>query len=156
MSISNKINNFFENKKFKFVSEIIILRTDGISLYSNFSNTEKETLAGALTCSLWQAAKALSEQVLVKKGDYRLAFDTTTSGIYILPIKLANKEYYICTFWKDQKVPAQLKNEVRKIKDELESFLEGNNIVQEENREGFLFQNITDAEMDDLFSMKRV
>ena len=107
---------------------------------------------------MWQAAQSLSS--LLKKEDnfyeFRLGFDTTETGLYILPFKLKGNDYYISAIYNDVDNPARLKRNLRLLKENLEIYLtsvesaDSNDEAKVSNE--YLFDNITDDEMDNLFS----
>ena len=84
-------------------------------------------------------------------GLFRFSFDTSSSGIYILPLDINSKKYYLGAIFYNQINPAILKNELKKLLFSFQS--EILNFDEEEvKNQSFLFGNITDKEMNDIFT----
>lgn len=159
MNLNLVVKQFFEENDYhKIADKIIVLRKDGICIYSNISDQNEAASMGALIGGVWQAAQALSQ--LTHKTDsyqeYRLGFDTSSDGLYILPICIKSEDYYIGGVYSDAYNPAKLKQKIKMLKDNLEVYLAeyaptaGDS--NEEEKEDFLFDEISDEEMDNLFS----
>ena len=155
-NFNDLIKNFFEtNNVGQMAARVSVVRNDGIILYSNINDYLEASSIGALTGGLWQAAQALSSLATNNTSEsegFRLSFDTTNQGLYILPFKIDNKEYFLCSIYEDVVNPGLLKRDFRNIKDRLVNYIKENEIKTVEIKSGFLFNNITDAEMDNLFS----
>lgn len=154
MNLNAIIKKFIHDHSFQDLSErIVIIRYDGISVYSNAQDDFESATICALVSGLWQAAKSLN--TLIENGEdffeHRLSFDTTANGIYILPIKILQDEYFVCSLYKDIANPAKLKRNLRQLKDKLEIHLESVEVDKTIDRSGYLFKNITDAEIDKIF-----
>ena len=158
MNLSTIIKQFFiENDFDKLAQKTAVVRNDGIVLFSNSKDFKESSSIGALVGGLWQAAQSLNTIV---SGDsdvleFRLSFDTSNQGIYILPFTINKKEYYICAIYNEVNNPALLKRNLRNIKNNLSDFLKEYCVTTEENKADYLFQNITDEEMDNLFATSR-
>lgn len=165
MNVNKLIKQFFiENDYHRIADRIVVLRGDGISIYSNIEDQYESSSIGALVSGLWQAAESLSS--MLKKDDqfidFRLAFDTTSDGLYVVPFKMMGKIFYLCAIYSDTDNPGKLKRHIRLLKDNLEVFVSEfklnkpvNKINKEEKgmaRSGFLFESISDEEMDKLFA----
>ncbi|EQC42914.1 hypothetical protein M899_0064 [Bacteriovorax sp. BSW11_IV] len=160
----NSVNDFFENvANFSVVDNfaVIFARRDGVLLYSKsyFQNEIEKEAIGALTSGLWQAAKALIDMIPNTKDedDFRLSFDTSSGGLYLLPVEHAGAEYQLGLVFKDMTNPAQLKNKIRTTRDQLEYFLQevfvdNNETPVLKSESDFLFNDITDDEVDSLFA----
>lgn len=156
----SSVNDFFENVAKLSVTEnfaIIFARRDGVLLYSKsyFKDAIEKEAIGALTSGLWQAAKALIDLIpnTDEEDDFRLSFDTSSGGLYLLPVEHQGEEYQLGLVFKGSINPAQLKSKLRNTRDQLEYFLQevfaG---MPVENKNSFLFNDITDDEMDSLFA----
>ena len=145
---------FTENDYDKLASRIVVVRNDGINIYSNTANDFETSSIGALVSGVWQAASSLSKMTnnKVKQENFRLSFDTTLDGLYILPLRILGEVYFICALFTDEDNPAKLKRYVRLLRDNLEVYLRELTFDENKNREGYLFSEITDSEMDNLFS----
>lgn len=158
MNLNKIIKHFFmENDYHLMAAKTAVVRSDGIVLFSNSESFEESSSIGALVGGLWQAATSLNSIVSNKNKefDFRLSFDTSNQGIYILPININKKEFYICAIYNEVDNPALLKRNLRNLQGNLENFLSDYNFKKLESREDYLFKNITDEEMDNLFSFSR-
>jgi hypothetical protein len=140
---------------------LVIFREDGLVLYQSESQDSKTTASlGALMGGSWQAATAMlniNNQGQDDINEFRMSFDSSSSGIYILPIGEVDKhKLYLGTLYHSQVNPAQLKNRLRTFKQGLETFTEKINVRRKKENTSdsgkFLFNNISDSEMDNLFS----
>lgn len=131
---------------------VFIVRVDGVILFSNEKGVLKKSAdhIGALVAGLWQAAE-MTQKLLGNEDqsiDYRLGFDSTESGLFILPINRDNELFLIGTIYSEMNNPAVLKNNLRQYRDKLEFYeLE----EQCSNDSKVLFENITDDEMNKIF-----
>ncbi|MEX0798190.1 MAG: hypothetical protein WEB87_05480 [Bacteriovoracaceae bacterium] len=159
MNVTSLVKEFFVENEFDLLSEkVAIIRQDGNVLYANSINSLEASNIGALVSGVWQAAQSLSS--LVNKSqlsrEYRLSFDTSSDGIYILPVSLGESPYYFCSIFKDRMNPGKLKQNMRSVSFLLEAYMREELLslkAPQDSKEssGYLFENITDAEMDQLF-----
>lgn len=158
MNLNKVIKHFFVENDFQRIADkMAVVRPDGIVLYSNSNGFEESSSIGALVGGLWQAAHALNS-IVSKQSDimeFRLSFDTSNEGIYILPLTINNKEFYICAIYSEVNNPALLKRNLRNLKEILSRYLLEYAEHSTHSTEEFLFTNITDEEMDNLFSLSR-
>ncbi len=166
ISFQSIILKFFDNYNLESSlrkNGIYLCRNDGILLYSNGKTAPslEDASIGALLGGVWQAAEALSAFIPTSNNSadqiYRLSFDDSSQGIYILPIMHQTQKYYLSLSYAKELNPGLLKSNFRKLGDDLSDFL-----IKKENREKvesksnkkdtLLFNNITDEEMDSLFS----
>lgn len=148
--VDNKLNRY----------SFFLIRQDGVVLYNNnnLGNNLSKSSIGALLGGVWQASKALSEFIPKKANDdiFRLSFDTSSQGIYILPIKIYEEELFLGLIYFDEVNPGLIKNKIRDMAQSFSEYMHielknsSKNFKKEKNE--FLFQNITDDEMDKLFS----
>lgn len=158
MNLSSAIKLFFHENDFQKLSDrISVIRHDGISVYSNVKNDFESASISALVGGLWQGAKSLNSLVKTNNEflDFKLSFDSSENGLFIMPFLLNKQEYYLCTIYKDVVNPAKLKRDMRLIKENLEVYLEDFSFELDHRagRESFLFKDITDAEIDRLFDL---
>lgn len=155
-NINQIIKTFFNDVDLFDESEVSVIRNDGIVVFSTIENDLDKASVGALVSGLWQAAFSVSAYIdrKPKEEDFRLSFDTSKSGINIIPITVNNKTFFFCTLFKESINPAKLKQKMKVISNELENYVKTHFVQEEptEQREGYLFQNITDEEMDRLFN----
>lgn len=162
--IPKYVESFFKScevdKKIERYS-FFLIRQDGVVLYHNndLGNSLSKSSIGALLGGVWQASRALSE--FIPKNDnqdmFRLSFDTSSQGIYILPIKVFDEELFLGLIYFDEVNPGFIKNKIRDMANSLSEYLhfELENHLSKKTKlnkkEDFLFEDITDAEMDKLF-----
>ncbi|MDC1173876.1 hypothetical protein OAT67_00640 [Bacteriovoracaceae bacterium] len=130
---------------------IFVARMDGVILFSNEKpplDKNKESI-GALVAGLWQAAELSNQFLESAQEDTRLSFDTSDGGIYVLPISISNEKHLYGAMYSGQINPGMIKNLIRKLRDKSE--LELRNEVSTLKSE-YLFNNVTDEEVDNLFS----
>ena len=155
--IGKKINVFLsqETRTSEFIrSPIFLCRDDGLLVFFNATQIDERNASsiGALVGGAWQAAASLSEFIPHNKDDlgFRLSFDTSSRGLYVLPVLIEDREYYLGIIFNDEINPALVKAKLRKL------LLRFNHSIKTEGRKKPephrpLFDNITDSEMDALF-----
>lgn len=172
MSNSSKIPKYVESffqsceidakiNRFSF----FMIRYDGVVLYhnNNMGNSLSKSSIGALLGGVWQAAKALADFIPKEKRNegYRLSFDTSEQGIYIVPIECEHEELYLGLIYHDEVNPGFIKSKMREIAGSFSEYL--NHEMQDHEKQKvtaqtakssaeFLFGDISDAEMDRLFA----
>lgn len=154
MNLNALIKKFIQENNYQTLSQrFVVIRHDGISIYSNAEDDFESASICALVSGVWQAAKSLNSLVDSENSFYnhRLSFDTSSTGFSVLPIKIMDEEYYICSIYKDVSNPAKLKQQMRVFKDKLENYLLNNSFENQVDRSGYLFKNITDEEIDKIF-----
>jgi hypothetical protein len=143
-----------------------LIRFDGVVLYhnNNLANSLSKSSIGALLAGVWQAARALSEFIPKEKSDegYRLSFDTTSQGIYVVPIAAGSQELYMGLIYHDEVNPGFIKNKIREMATSFGEFLEQelkeferSNLKSSTEKNDFLFGDISDSEMDRLFAFEK-
>tara|TARA_B100001971_G_scaffold213155_1_gene245561 strand:- start:150806 stop:151309 length:504 start_codon:yes stop_codon:yes gene_type:complete len=167
MNLKLLIQNFFEENDFgKISAHLSVVRSDGIVIYSNEGDALISNSMGALASGLWQAANSMINYVGDSDDmDYRLSFDTSSSGVFVLPLELNNTRCYLVSVYQDALNPAKLKQQLKNLMFLLEMYIrdetisvskDSNKIIGNETREGYLFKDITDEEIDKLFGFSRV
>jgi hypothetical protein len=157
MNVTERIKHVLEPKKAGIKARLFVTREDGITIYDTVQN-QTTTSVSALVSGVWQASEALMGLAHPNQDvmEFRLGFDTSSQGIYLFPFSLTGKRYFLGAIYHDCVNPGQLKRQVAMIKEEMDRlFLElpvENKKVKTSNREGFLFTEITDEEIDRLFS----
>jgi hypothetical protein len=155
----DKIKQILESKKEGVRARLFATREDGITIYDSVQNQTTASVS-ALVSGVWQASEAL--MLLAQPTDnvmeFRLAFDTSSQGMFLFPFSYEEKRYFLGAIYQDCINPGQLKRQIAMIKEEMDSFFqqEPKTIKSKSNsseRKGFLFQDISDAEIDRLFSV---
>lgn len=154
-SVNAVIKNIIDPKLNSINARLFVTRNDGITIYDS---TEDETTSSvsALVSGVWQASEALMG--LVGKNndlfEYRLGFDTSSEGIYLFSFEMNGKSYCCGAIYKDCLNPGFLKRQVMMLKSDLETTqMPVKPTGPTEQRDGFLFSDITDEEMDGLFTL---
>ncbi len=156
--ISCKIKDFFNQKRIKeqiIGLKVFVTFTEGILLYQSEEGDFQHI--GALMAGLWQAAMAINpENKNVELP--RLSFDTGDSGFYLLSLDFGKNDQIISIQYQNQINPGKVKMRFRLLRDSLENYLKKNINQQDQQEyivsksENFLFNDISDSEMDSLFS----
>ncbi|HLT22628.1 MAG TPA: hypothetical protein VKZ84_04265 [Bacteriovoracaceae bacterium] len=154
-SVNGIIKNIIDPKLKSINARLFVTRNDGITIYDS---TEDETTSSvsALVSGVWQASEALMGLVGKNNNlfDYRLGFDTSSEGIYLFSFEFDGKSYCCGAIYKDCLNPGLLKRQVMMLKSDLETIdVPFKKNKDTSKRDGFLFTDITDEEMDNLFTL---
>ncbi|TNF28923.1 MAG: hypothetical protein EP319_08105 [Deltaproteobacteria bacterium] len=135
---------------------VFVCRQDGVVLYKKdgIGLSVSHSSVGALLGGVWQAASTLASFLpeSEKKEIFRLSFDTSSTGVYILPFQMKNNDYYLGLLYNDELNPGFIKNRLRDLMMRLEEYLAefAEEARKEEN--DLLFENITDDEIEAIFA----
>jgi hypothetical protein len=156
-TITERVNFILEPKKPGVKARLFVAREDGITIYDSIQNNTT-TSVSALVSGVWQASEALMNLIHPQNDvlEFRLAFDTSSRGIYLFPFETAGSKYFLGAIYNDCLNPGLLKRQISNIKNELHQYLESQPIVKKSvvsQRQGYLFQDISDEEIDRLFSL---
>lgn len=161
INVAEKMKTFLTPKTKVIKARLFVTREDGITVYDSVQDKTTTSVA-ALVSGVWQASEALMGMVNKDQNvmEFRLAFDTSEQGIYLFPFELSGKRYFLGAIYKECVNPGQLKRQIALVKEELDRvFAETNPVVKKTTqapvREGFLFKEITDEEIDRLFQVER-
>lgn len=158
MNVTEKIKHVLDPKKAGIKARLFVTRDDGITIYDSVQN-ETTTSVSALVSGVWQASEALMGLAHPNQDvmEFRLAFDTSSQGIYLFPFSMNGKRFFLGAIYKDTVNPGQLKRQIALIKEEMDRlFVEDKTVpvkTVSSERDGYLFMDITDAEMDRLFGL---
>lgn len=163
MSISEKIKLILAPKTKGVKARLFVTREDGIAIYDSVQD-HTSTSVSALVSGVWQASEALIGIAQPKHDmmEFRLGFDTSSQGIYLFPLNLSGKKYFLGAIYQDCVNPGFLKRQIALIKEEVDKHFQLNTSTEikkttsVQNREGFLFKDISDEEIDRLFSQDRI
>lgn len=159
--LSTELKVFFDQEKDHIFKrfDIFLCRNDGVLVYNTSKLTDSVESVGVLLCGMWQAADALSSFLPTRDADecFRLCFDTSSNGIYVLPVNVDSMEYYLGAIFYDELNPGMIKLKLRELKDRLRKFIKKELFNTKHSDKGgqYLFKNISDEEMDKLFSFSR-
>ncbi len=159
LNVHEQIKLVLEPKKAGISARLFVTREDGITVYDSVQDKTTTSVA-ALVSGVWQASEALIGMVQQNNNimDFRLGFDTSSQGIYLFPFSHSGKRYFLGAIYNDCLNPGQLKRQIALIKEEMDRLFESEAIKKVEpkvtiSRDGFLFQDISDEEIDRLFSL---
>lgn len=157
MTVTERIRVILEPKRAGLRARLFVTREDGITIYDSVQDKTTTSVA-ALVSGVWQASEALMGLVQPENDamEFRLGFDTSAQGIYLFPFTLASKRYFLGAIYQDCLNPGQLKRQIALIKEELDRLFQDEPQPQKKiisSREGYLFQDITDQEIDRLFAL---
>jgi hypothetical protein len=157
VTITEKIKFILEPKLPGINARLFVTREDGITIYDSIQNNTTTSVA-ALVSGVWQASEALMNLVHDQNEvmDFRLGFDTSSQGIYLFPFELSGKRYFLGAIYNNCLNPGQLKRQISMIKVEMETIFINEPLPQKiimSSRQGYLFQDISDVEIDRLFSL---
>ena len=127
---------------------IYILRRDGIIIHQTKESSDQEAV-GALMVGAWESTNAL-KQGLSDSLEARLNLEfSSSSGISIHSFFFGEEDYLLGCIYQDQLNPGKLKMNLKQLAVSLSSqVLESKKGKSKEK----LFENITDQEIDKIFS----
>lgn len=135
---------------------LFICRQDGVFLFQEIDHIEIQRF-GALTAGMWQAAESVGRGENENLNDFVLQFSSSDSGVFVYPLELAGETYLLTVVFKDEVNPGKLKNSCRRLRNYLvEEFDEAfpKHKIKNKNKTSreYLFSDISDSEIDKLFS----
>jgi hypothetical protein len=154
------IRPLIQKKESVLRARLFFVRHDGISIYDSAQDSSTQAV-GALSGGLWQAAEALMKMIDASSGpmEFRLGFDTSSQGVMIVPVQFQGGLYFLGAIYHESLNPALLKRQVIQLQDEITKKLLTIKTIKRAApkitaaRAGYLFDHITDEEMDRLFSL---
>lgn len=120
-----------------------ICRRDGMVLYATVKNPSP-TL-GALACGLWQASQELKKVSFQTNNLFKLSFESSSEGILFNEIE-GNSELFLITTYSNVVNPGLVKAKLRILTAQLKNF------SLSKKSGNFLFSDLSDNEIDNLFS----
>lgn len=132
----------------------IMTRGDGVIIYSNRLESESKA---ALLGGLWQAANQLRlmSEIEGSENSFRLNYDLSNKGISIRCIDYQNKQYYMAIIYNDVLNTGLLKKQWGDFTGEVQKKLELNQDLSFKDHNKFLFENLSDGEIDEVFNSIR-
>ena len=137
---------------------LFLCRSDGVFIFfrGNRISEQQRSSIGALMGGAWQAAQALTDFIPGKTGSgtFSLSFNSSIRGIHVLPVSIDREGYYLGSLFYDEINPGIVKSKLRILHLKLRRFIkESLKIVEKKGEDDRpLFKNITDAEIDAMFS----
>lgn len=159
MNWEDHFNIFFKDELSSFEScSFFVFREDGIPMFirNDLANLDNNAI-GALMGGSWQAANALASFIPRDKDGsriFRFSFDTSDRGVYILPFNIDDAKFIFGGIFFEEVNPALMKSRMRQVLEKLNTYIKGVRPSMKKKNEDFLFNDITDQEMDQLFSFK--
>jgi hypothetical protein len=138
-----------------------LIRYDGVVLYhnDNMENPLSKSSIGALLGGVWQAARALASFIPEETEEvYRLSFDTASRGVYVVPVNVRTEEFYLGLIYHNEVNPGLIKNKIRDMAHGFTAYMEGELknqpvlFTQNKKKNEYLFNDISDVEMDRVFA----
>ena len=100
------------------------------------------------------AAKTFGKFTNNNSPNSTLSFGSSAEGLFVNNVKIDVHEYIIFMIYKDCLNPAKLKLKFRSLRQLVEDFLFFE--LEQDTKEEKIFSDITDKEVDDLFSFTEV
>jgi len=157
MSVEKTLQEHFEKLSFDTPRNgftVLAISADGqvLSQMGDKKDSKELQSLGALLAGVWQASEALKDFMSEdeSKENLRLSFQNAHSGYLILPPSEKNPKIIFAFLFEKQTNPGKLKHLAGKIKNHFNE-IEILNKDSSESEE-FLFKNITEDEVDKLFS----
>ena len=141
---------------------VVVFRRDGHLLYSNASSEVAHTYTALLT-GAWHSAQALMEndQQRLQEDQGRLSFEFNLGGMMVSPFHIEKMKLFLGVLYTNEESPGKLKANLRLAVMELENIKNQGfsaesraqvlNNVSSLGRDEYLFKDITDKEIDNLF-----
>ena len=160
--INDFLNEYLEKGAMNNFS-VFVCRQDGQLVYNQDHmnmGVEKSSI-GALLGGVWQAATTLASFIpnadenenQIEQNIFRLSFDTSRKGIYILPFMHDNEKYSLGLLYKDEVNPGFLKSRLRDLLMKMTVEMGNLKLKKIKTSKNYLFSDITDEEMDKVFNI---
>lgn len=159
------INGLMHDHIAKFMSKhrlpaglrLFVVRSDGLLVWDGKPDAQSQALA-ALCSGVWEAAKAMAQAGgQLKLDEFRFVFDSTDKGVVIFPVKGEGQPFFLSAIYDGCVNPALLKRQVQVLGEKLSTHIASLprqvRSPQQSQRQGFLFTDISDDEMDRLFGV---
>ena len=158
-SFKDKLTSIMATSLDQIDARIIICRQDGIALYDSFNDTSVQSI-GALIGGASLAMDSMMNLLNFNSTDtgMRIACENGTEGVLLYPFTINSKVFYLCAIYRDCLNPGRLRQKIYNLKHKISSQESDFGIMDDKQseRSGYLFRDISDAEMDKLFHMKDI
>ena len=154
-SINDQLRELYDHcslQDFFLDASVLILKEDGQVISELGKKIDQNILhqSGVLMTGAWQASLAM--KVCDKQdSDQILSLGSTQSGFYVLPFTY-DQSLVMGIIYKDHVNPGKLKMKAKTLRDFLSENLTKTESLENKTNDNYLFKNITDAELDKLFS----
>lgn len=154
-SLPQRLQSAFASATIPAEIRLFVVRRDGLMVWEKKSGPQSQALA-ALCGGVWEAAFAMAQAAGTTSSPqgFRLVFDETSAGVLIFPLMMGGQIYYLGGVYSNCVNPGRLRRQVQLLAAQVEAEVgegAGAETESKAEREGFLFTDITDAEMDRLF-----
>ena len=134
---------------------LFVVRRDGLMVWEKKAGPQSQALA-ALCGGVWEAAFAMAQAAgtTTSAQGFRLVFDDAMAGVLIFPLSIDGQTFYLGGVYSDCVNPGRLRRQVQQLSEKISSEVDQGAAPQADAtavREGYLFTDISDAEMDRLF-----
>jgi hypothetical protein len=151
MNLNQRINDHIESVDISRLHNLFIYRDDGINIFTK-DDKNKSTI-GALVAGVWQASSELSKNVKIESDkEFQFNFYNSNSGVYLISICANSNQYIIGSSYENEINPGKLKLELRRFAKNIEAFITKFKNVETRVRTEYLFNEISDHEIDAMFS----
>lgn len=154
-SLPQRLQEAFAHTPIPTGIRLFVVRRDGLMVWEKTRGPQSQALA-ALCGGVWEAAFAMAQAAgtTTEAKGFRLVFDESSSGVLIFPLTMGGQLYYMGGVYSNCVNPGRLRRQVQLLAEAIEARI-GNEsapeVSESPEREGFLFTDISDAEMDRLF-----
>jgi hypothetical protein len=151
-----QIQGFMSQHKIPAGMRLFVSRGDGLLIWDSEPNQQSQSLA-ALACGVWEAAMAMA--LAAGKNtteEFRFNFETSEQGVLIFCVQSKPTAVYLAAVYDGCLSPGLLKRQVRVLGQKVSRFIEElprHTTRPAPKREGYLFSDISDEEMDRLFGL---
>jgi predicted regulator of Ras-like GTPase activity (Roadblock/LC7/MglB family) len=151
MNLNQRINDHIESIDISRLHNLFIYRDDGINIFTK--DEKNKSTIGALVAGVWQASSELSKNVKIESDkEFQFNFYNSNSGVYLISICANSNQYIIGTSYENETNPGKLKLELRRFAKNIETFITKFKNVETKVRTEYLFNEISDHEIDAMFS----
>jgi len=143
--------NKFKGKGTLSKTAVLAITLEGQVLAKIGGHYEKGAIQsfGALMTGLLQASASISDLMgKDNKEEVVLSYQTTSSGFFILPPNETNRRLFWAFMFDNEQNPGKIKLYAKKLRTHMNEV----SIIEEREDDEILFKDITDKELDDLFS----
>ncbi len=132
--------------------QIYIVQEDGTLFFPKKANSTALAI-GALVSGVWLASNELAKQINFHDSlASRLSFDSSDSGIQILPLRTKYRSYFMAVTYSKVINPGLAKNQIRLLRDRLAGLDFFDGMSTGKKASSVLFENLSDDEVNKLFS----
>jgi len=159
-----RLSEAFEQRRLPEGVRLMVVRRDGLLVWDAAPDGQSQSLA-ALCGGVWEASLAMAQTAGAAQGPegFRLVFDDAAAGVLVFPLTLEGQTYYLAGVYVDCVNPARLRRQVQELRDAIADGWKAPPVTtpklapatNNKGREGYLFSDITDEEMDRLFGVER-